>query len=1276
MYPGKLTPDLDLLREEYVLIQAWKKTASHIRQRSWTVDTLALDHASMNLQSFIGGIRERLLSCDTWQNEPLRMVVAPKSQDWHLPNGVWEPRVKKEIAKRIRPLAYVKLADQVVATALMLCIADRVETRQGDTRGKIEDAHVRQSVNSYGNRLFCDRENGDLTHRWGSGKLYRAYYQDYRTFLSRPETVANLLSPSKSERVIVSADLKQFYDRVRPSMMVEALDRIKCCNDDKRFYSMATSVLDWSWDSRDQKDVNEYANQSDIADFNRISLPQGLVAAGFFANVLLLTFDEAMRSFFDSDIHQRVRLLDACRYVDDLKILVEIRPKKMFSQIEVEKLITHWLEEIIDEQVPNLELSPDKTEAIFLDREERPLIRQRAAMRRIQKTISEGPDLNDSLESLYGLRGLVNTQESTYPQDSTTWRFSPIPDVREDTVVRFSAFRHLNLYRSLRPRLKDERPSTRLAQESVETERDDDETEYKEPEDVVPTKRELDESTAVFAYSLIERWLKNPSNVRVLLVGLDLCLDVSVLDDILEKLNYYVVPKNRRPKRALKQVAWYCLAEILRAGATHTGFVADKESLPSNVDLDLYRQRLYAAATNLVELHGSKIPWYLRQQALLYLATYDPKSAKLNRKGLSPEITEYRKLIRFLRGDFNQFSIPDFATLAVLCRRSFLDRKSAAELIAPKLSRSQLVEIAERDPSFCYELIESKGNTINLRNFPRRLKEDLCFSSHAPKHSLEEYVITNSENENSSLRSELSVLQFAKTFLESWRELDDAPAVITPSQVFFVSNRSSKQSDWNRLEIRESRAKETNSLYSVPYWCDPTEKWRIQLGFLIRFILAANRDFTRPVWKVHWREGRSCYRKAESHWYQRIHGMYSAQAAFGDDWLPISEWLEGLLLGLLRWPGCRVAKEFGWVSHGLEITQEQITHRIKCLTTCRGKSSNLMMLPMKIKRASLKNKNRASLRICVVQTAIPQVSHFCKSDLALSDEKIRRDHRNHLSATLSAVKRMHALRESHKTDQGQIDLLILPELAVHPDDIRTHIIPFAKAHKTIVLTGLTYEEIFPNQPLVNSAMWIVPQRSESDGLQVITRRQGKGILAPEELKFNKGGTKRIRGFRPCQWLIGFHWSTDKTAPPLWLTASVCYDATDLALVTDLRDRSDVFIIPALNKDVKTFDQMALALHYHMFQLVVVANNGQYGGSNAYWPTKESRERQIFHVHGQPQATISFFEIDNVAELINRRQIPVARIEKRDKDSSRGEPLWKNPPAGIKTVESTNHKKEK
>ena len=80
--------------------------------------------------------------------------------------------------------------------------------------------------------------------------------------------------------------------------------------------------------------------------------------------------------------------------------------------------------------------------------------------------------------------------------------------------------------------------------------------------------------------------------------------------------------------------------------------------------------------------------------------------------------------------------------------------------------------------------------------------------------------------------------------------------------------------------------------------------------------------------------------------------------------------------------------------------------------------------------------------------------------------------------------------------------------------------------------------------------------------------------------------------------------------------------------------------------------MALALNYHMYQLVKIANNGAYGGSNAHWPKGKAYKRQIFHTHGQPQATISFFEIDDIDDLKDRWNHGKKKSNK-----------WKYPPAG-------------
>ena len=164
MVPKQLEPRLELLREEYVLVQAWKKTASYIRYHNWFSDTLALDRAAVNLPVFLGELRERLQSSESWQNDPLRIVPAPKSQRWRVREGVWEPE-KGATSARLRPLAHVSLADQVVATALMLCLADRVETRQGDPRRSTRDQESRRQVVSYGNRLFCDAIGSELRHR-------------------------------------------------------------------------------------------------------------------------------------------------------------------------------------------------------------------------------------------------------------------------------------------------------------------------------------------------------------------------------------------------------------------------------------------------------------------------------------------------------------------------------------------------------------------------------------------------------------------------------------------------------------------------------------------------------------------------------------------------------------------------------------------------------------------------------------------------------------------------------------------------------------------------------------------------------------------------------------------------------------------------------------------------------------------------------------------------------------------------------------------------------
>jgi hypothetical protein len=95
----------------------------------------------------------------------------------------------------------------------------------------------------------------------------------------------------------------------------------------------------------------------------------------------------------------------------------------------------------------------------------------------------------------------------------------------------------------------------------------------------------------------------------------------------------------------------------------------------------------------------------------------------------------------------------------------------------------------------------------------------------------------------------------------------------------------------------------------------------------------------------------------------------------------------------------------------------------------------------------------------------------------------------------------------------------------------------------------------------------------------------------------------VRSHRPHVTLIELPiGSKSKTR----IAAAICYDATDLDLVADLRDRSDMFLVAALNQDVQTFDNMIAALHFHMYQPVALANSGEFGGSTCAGATAQAR----------------------------------------------------------------------
>lgn len=281
------------------------------------------------------------------------------------------------------------------------------------------------------------------------------------------------------------------------------------------------------------------------------------------------------------------------------------------------------------------------------------------------------------------------------------------------------------------------------------------------------------------------------------------------------------------------------------------------------------------------------------------------------------------------------------------------------------------------------------------------------------------------------------------------------------------------------------------------------------------------------------------------------------------------------------------------------------------------KSSNIPALPSEVLRP--KSKDNSRFRIVTIQQLLPRTSDFSDLDPKLNRAKIRAAHREHLiSVCQIAYKTLSAkLQAEGEIERAAADLIIFSELAVHIDD-QDIIKRLADKTKAIIFAGLVFKD--HNGKLVNVARWFIPDYRES-GRQWIIRDQGKFNITSEEIMLG------VEGYRPCQHLIEIH---RDGVSPFTISGAICYDATDICLAADLRDKTDLFIVVAHNQDVNTFDNMAAALHYHMYQHVVISNIGEFGGSTIQAPFKEPYERLITHVHGANQIAINVADVDPYA----------------------------------------------
>lgn len=1227
----KLCPQREILLDEVVLAQAWKKTHTFIRRHNWYADVLELDASAICLSSNLAAWSRDIASGE-YETAPAWMVPAPKNGLWWFKSeeeGGWQPRVVLgDEPPVLRPLAHIGIREQTVATAVMLCLADCMETAQGDTALSAERA-VQNKVFSYGNRLFCNWSNShtQASFPWGNSNTYSRYFQDYQKYVERPLISAKAVELDGGETVfVVTLDLSAFFDNIDIKLLIQKMkveyqqfyektaDAFKPADED--FWEMAESALSFEWREEDQE-LGRLFRDNKLPS----GLPQGLVSSGFFANVYLLSFDRAVGDFIGRRPQKKsFRVHDYCRYVDDLKLVVSV-DKDEDRPHDLEELgqeICSWVQSLLrkhttpeDNPQGYLRLNAKKTQletVIELGAESG----TGARMKTLQHQLSGPFDLESLRNAEAGLNGLLALAELGLQDEGKATqgnlKLANVAtlkrEVRDDTLTRFSAYR---LMQSLRQR----RRMTDLA----------------ELKDGESNQDALVHDYQAAARRLTSAWAMNPSLVQVLRYALDLWPSVDLLAPVEEALLSKVNRVGGSSDIGLR-VAYYVLADLFKAGATETGKEAEQDSSFQVADVASYRAKLADLATEIIKM--AEVPWYVLQQASLLLASLK-KPAALPKTG--DELKYYRALHAFGKGRLSKESISFEEKVVISLVGYQLSGDEAqysrwfirlAEEWPGSISKAWSI-VAETAPELAHYMLKPGRAAMAdlIKKAPRYLIhfEKNRWSSGDDSLPQGKWLplLTVITHPSALFSQENALLKLAQALGKSRKVRAFAPSLLTPLNVevksgnwAFLNNPNLADLEVNVVET----LKTTNGTYDTPTWCSEDDAWMYAFGRLLRAAATGEPDFTARHWLS--RENAGRYSGLKSTWHKRRLGMLHTAEGLRGTTAAITPWFSDLLLHLLRWPG--ITEREGLEATSIKTRKDFknfIEERLAFQKNLYGVSSGLPIYRYPVEWPLDKTRG---LRVAMVQGLMPLHADFNDGLEGLNELGFREKHRNHTAALLHIANKHLAAREYvlGPGDKPHFDLVVFPELCIHVDD-QDLMRAFSDATGAMLFYGLLGAKEPVSGAPINAARWLVPQRraGQRSWIQV---DQGKKNLVPDEK------TLGIKPWRPYQVVIELKDSNDSEKKSYRLTGSICYDATDISLAADLRDESHMYVVAAMNKDVKTFDSMVAALRYHMYQHVLIANIGEFGGSTAQAPYNNEHQRLISHSHGSNQLAVSVFDI--------------------------------------------------
>lgn len=1276
----------EYLTDPLLMALAWKRTHDYVRNYNWYADNFELDESSLFLY-------ER---CREWSRElkrhqielkALELVPAPKPAEWGFFCGgslasegeydsqkppasnelVWQPVPESNLS--LRPLAHIGIKEQTYFTLLMSSLANIVETKQGDPSAPFDEVHER-GVFSYGNRLYCAYdEEGNAEHNYGAATVYSKFFTDYRTFLKRPYYFCHQYSTRvlpDEDIYIVELDLEKFYDNINRDRLVEKVEQlikkqIKNNKEGNNKYQVAKNLLEafktWKWDDTAVQEYKKLCLKEPEEDASPPNgIPQGLVAGGFLANIYLLEVDqeigrlinevdsqtEGQKYLYDEFKSLGIRLIDYCRYVDDIRLVISVSKKGLIDQetqkIHIENLqdILHaLLAKYLEKKSLNLIPNVEKTNLVLYRGIPRGISTQ---LNEIQERVS-GPLIPEQVDHLINeLEALLvlSRGESASKKCSlaSVNRLAEIErdtfDLAEGTIRRFAA-------NKLAVQLREKRHFTAREVGTFG--------------EAIPG--EWDYLQERIARRLIAVWSRDPSQVLLLKRGLELFPSPNLLRPVLEQMDLILgKPLKDTEKRRLKQqkgIIRYCLAEVFRHSATVI-HKKDPHAIPAHANAPDYFEMLQNKAAELIKSEPDSKEWLLVKQArFLLLVRLD--TVLESPIGNSKQDLIFKLIKGFRKIDVSNKSKEDIALCILLAdqltkKKPALLRSACEVLISFGDSAHKVLHIiATQNVELAHKIIfklRQRGFNCGLEDIRKKTYFDVRPST-APlelityQQSLAQLFLHPENpfaNEIMAIRLMKALISKIEECLPNLRQkinnnlinglldkqIDLSETIIQIEGGYSVPPKYGcfdKQLIITQCSLQDGLSQDWLALKSVKDGSDLEPLILRKIAIVIRAALASNLDGTGFGLGVSSREG---YRGVRTTRAKREIGLYTTPESLAGEGAQVSGWLTTLLTRLLRWPGIRVNEQgYKWPRN---LTIDAVKKLLKKrLSRLRADYCQQSQMPILTELISPQWSDKKSLNVVMVQSKIPAQADFTQ-DLYLNGDQYRAKHRRHIATvaelTLQYIRAQRVGGASAQENEYQADLIVWPELAVHHEDLDILKQLSQKTH-AIIFAGLVFIENPDNTP-INTALWIVPRKHNGNENEIM-RLQGKQHMTVGE---NKLG---IRPWRPYQLMLELRHPDFPHQPGFKLTGAICLDATDINLSADLTNKSNAFIVAAMNRDVNTFDSMVEALHYHMYQHVVLVNTGEFGGSYAMAPYKERHEKLIAHNSGKQQVAISSFEMN-------------------------------------------------